>query len=68
MADTALFGLAFDGKYATMNSRTEGIAKNQTVPLAVFLRSAKKLRSIAHGHTANKTPLPTPRTFGFTCM
>ena len=51
----ALFGLAFNHEHATMNSRTEGTAKNQTIPLAVFLRPAKKVRSIAHEHTANQS-------------
>jgi hypothetical protein len=47
-----------DGKYATMHSRAEGAAKNQAVPLAVFLRSKKQLRSIAHERTANKSLCP----------
>lgn len=57
----SLFGLVFHYKYATMNSRAEGVAKKQTVPLAVFPRSARKLRSIAHGHTANKRHRPFRR-------
>ena len=51
----AIFALAADGKYVTMNSRSEGIAKNQTICLAVFLRAAKKLRWIAHEGTADKS-------------
>jgi hypothetical protein len=52
---SAIFALAFDGKYVTMNCRSEGIAKNQTICLAVFLRAAKKLRWIAHECTADKS-------------
>jgi hypothetical protein len=52
---SVFFALAFEGKYVTMNSRSEGIAKNQTICLAVFLRAAKKLRWIAHECTADKS-------------
>ena len=55
---SSLFGLAFHGKYATMNSRPEGPANNQTFASAVFLRSAKKFRSIAHGYADNNIPWP----------
>ena len=46
-----LFRLAFHDKYATMNSRTEGVAEEQPLPFAVLLRSVPKLRSIAHERT-----------------
>ena len=60
-------GLAFDCEYATMNARSEGIAKNQSVPVAVALRAEKRPRWIAHGHTTNINPRPFGGTFGFTC-
>jgi hypothetical protein len=50
-----------DGKYVTMNSRSEGIAKNQTLCLTVFLRAAKKLRWIAHECIINKSFGPLGR-------
>jgi len=57
----ALFGLVFNGKYATMNTRTEGQAKNQAVPFAVFPRPEEKLRSIPHGYTAGTIRRPLRR-------
>jgi hypothetical protein len=64
----SLFGLAFDGKYVTMNSGAKGIAKKQAVPLAVFPRSAQQLRSIAHGHTANRRCGPLRgRSYSLAC-
>ena len=58
---SAFFALPFDGKYGTLNSCAQGVAKNQTVPLAVFLRTANKLSSIAHERTANRRSRPLCR-------